>query len=60
MKPETDLEISECMHFFPVYIVIEQIQSVSHTSKVIRIESHLTDNINGARVCLSHCVFLPP
>ncbi len=48
MRPESDLAISECMRFFPVYTVIEQIRSVSHMSKKIGIGSHLTDSVNGA------------
>ncbi len=48
MRPESDLAISECMRFFPVYTVIEQIRSVSHMSKKIGIGSHLTDSVNEA------------
>ncbi len=50
MRPESDLAISECMRFFPVYTVIEQIRSVSHMRKKIGIGSHLTDSVNGAFV----------
>ena len=49
MRPETDLEISECMRFFPVYTVIEHIRSVSHMSKKIGIGSHFTDSVNEAK-----------
>ncbi len=49
MRPESDLAISECMRFFPVYTVIEQIRSVSHMSKKIRIGSHLTDSVNETK-----------
>ncbi len=47
MRPEFDLAISECMRFFPVYTVIEQIRSVTYEQK-IGIGSHLTDSVNGA------------
>ncbi len=49
MRPETDLAMSECMHFFPVYTVKEQIRSVSHMSKKKR-NWVTTDRVNGALV----------
>ncbi len=49
MRPETDLTISECMRFFPVYTVKEQIRSVSHMSKKKR-NWVTTDRVNGALV----------
>ncbi len=52
MRPESDLAISECMRFFPVYTVIEQIRSVSHYEQKIGIGS-LTDSVNDARVTFS-------
>ncbi len=53
MRPESDLAISECMRFFPVYTVIEQIRSVTYEQK-IGIGSHLTDSVNRAFFCTAN------